>query len=369
MNEKRPDNPPESPAPRAVDHVFESGNVARAVLGEAIVEFLPSLEKADLRVLLIHLLRFNGAPGSSYPQTNSVARMTGLSERSVRRARERLVDFGLMRVEAPAHGQLSGKYSVDQCVRFSDSYRKKRVDSTPADVVQESLFTRPPAPGSDSSPGHGRPTTRPRASDYPATGVRHKEQHKEQQETTPKPRGLFEELPVGSDSPPANATETPPESFAESLGRWLSREVHEFASENQLDKIRAFVKQYGESHSEALRDPAFCREVITSAKEFQGKADRKIGFLHAWAIRATAILEQSQKEEAKRADKTAAIVAKKRAELRSLAHFHETELVHARQQLALTTDAEGRSVWESTIATAEAGIREVEELLNPPVAG
>lgn len=365
-----PNQPNFFPDPAPADSHFEGSNVARAMLGESIVDFLPELEKSDLRVLLIHLLRFNGSPGSSYPSTASVARMAGLSPRSVRRARERLVSFGLLVLHQPAKGRDVGRYSVDECVRFSESYRLKRADSTAADVAEDDEATRSPMTAEGNLDGRPRPATRSPMAANPVTHDRLKEQHKEQQKATPAAASLFDQAPPPPVDHANGVDRGKPKSFADELGRWLCREVAQFATENQLDKIRGFVHKHEAKHGPLLRDSEWCRAIVAEAQEFQAKADSKVGFLNAWVIRATAALDSKQKEEAKKAANKTAEVSKRRGALMSAYQFSETEASHARERLAAEVDEDNRAIWESTIATATEEMARISaELEAMPAAG
>lgn len=364
MTEPKPNISFQIPDGHPADSTFERSNVARAMLGESIVEFLPELEKSDLRVLLIHLLRFNGSPGSSYPSTASVARMAGLSDRSVRRARERLVGFGLLVLTKPAHGRDVGRYSVDECVRFSASYRLRREDSTPEQIAEDDLFTRPPMTGEAELAGHPRPATRPPMTGNPATHDRPKEQQKEQQKATRPPASLFDPTPAPPVVSAHGATAPKPLGFAEELGRSLCRSVALFATENQLDKMRAFVAKYDARHGALLRNQAFQETTAATANQFQAKADRKVGFLHAWIICATSALEAIEKKEASKAEKQKAAATKVRGDIISAILFSETEREHARERLAKETDEVNRAVWESTIEAATAEIARLNKELG-----
>lgn len=332
---------------------FEEVNVARAVFGEAIVEHLPELGKADLRVLIVHLLRFNGAPGSSYPSTPSVAAMTGLADRSVRRARENLVERGLLLVHTEANGRSPGRYSVDACVRFSEAYRARRQDSTEEEVEKEGLA------------GQGRPSTRTEASASPDASVPLKEQQKEQQNSTPaeptEPRpGTSEGEGEGS-----------PEGFGGSLARWLCSEAETPPpSERQTAYVVGIVRTYRLRFREQLLDQDWCRARLEEAREFQADAKTEIGLLHAWSVKAAADLEKRQRAAAPTKRKKMTVEEREAGQKRnaeiSAIRAREEEIAHCRRELAKAGKDDEVEFWSAEVDRVEAELRELRKENGDP---
>ena len=260
--DQKPNDKATAPPPQHRDGPFEGRNVARATIGEAIVEFLPELTQADLRVLLVHLLRFNGSAGSSYPGTASVARMTGLGESSVRRARRKLCGLGLMQVHTPARGASSARYSMDECLRMSDSYRNARAPATLPEAME------------DAAAGGATENLPPGAAQGGAGGV-------------------SAAAASGQPEKPAHGD------TAARMAAWLANRAGMSApSANQVEILRKFMAQNADRLAGKIDNQQWCDTMRARAVDFMSKSERRLGLMKAWVSQAEAELNQETAQAA-----------------------------------------------------------------------
>lgn len=271
-------------------NAYEGTNVALAVVGEAIIDHLPELTASELKVFMVYALRFNGTAGSAFPGNDSVAEMTGLNRTTVQRARAGLVEKKLLSMEKPSDRRTPARFSVDECKRFSDIYRKKRGDSEgPHSDTPQDVGAAPSQPLTESGaafPSHEGPHPRGPKEQPERTNSSSSESVPTDSRTEPPKPVEPEPLRGEEDGHSQNEIKGKP-AFAAALGSWICSQANAAPpSRAQSEKFRAAVENWLPAHEAKLRDQGWCDTIRARAQDFASKSEKGLGLLAAFIAEA-----------------------------------------------------------------------------------